>query len=59
MNKVCRHNEVNVLVADDECAIAGSMASDVAIHKHCKKMGISLPGRAYWQRRPARSSRAE
>jgi Zn-dependent peptidase ImmA (M78 family) len=22
--------------------------SDVAIHKHCKKMGISLPGRGYW-----------
>ncbi len=22
--------------------------SDVAIHKHCKKMGIKLPGRGYW-----------
>lgn len=24
--------------------------SDVAIHKHCKKMGIKLPGRGYWQK---------
>ena len=24
--------------------------SDVAIHKHCKKMGIALPGRGYWAR---------
>jgi hypothetical protein len=25
--------------------------SDVAIHKHCKKMGIALPGRGYWARK--------
>jgi predicted transcriptional regulator of viral defense system len=25
--------------------------SDVAIHKHCKKMGIKLPGRGYWAKK--------
>jgi hypothetical protein len=25
--------------------------SDVAIHKHCKKMGITLPGRGYWAKK--------
>jgi predicted transcriptional regulator of viral defense system len=25
--------------------------SDVAIHKHCKKMGIALPGRGYWAKK--------
>jgi hypothetical protein len=25
--------------------------SDVAIHKHCKKMGIELPGRGYWAKK--------
>lgn len=25
--------------------------SDVAIHKQCKKMGITLPGRGYWAKR--------
>jgi predicted transcriptional regulator of viral defense system len=25
--------------------------SDVAVHKHCKKMGIKLPGRGYWAKK--------
>jgi hypothetical protein len=25
--------------------------SDVAIHKHCRKMGIALPGRDYWAKK--------
>jgi hypothetical protein len=38
--------------------------SDVAIHKHCKKMGIKLPGRGYWAKQsshkePGRSPGSE
>jgi hypothetical protein len=33
--------------------------SDVAIHKHCKKMGIALPGRGYWAKKATPVQRRE
>lgn len=32
--------------------------SDVAIRKHCRKMGIKLPGRGYWAKKAANRSTA-